>query len=293
MDIGEQYIKDDEFKRQARLHQSKYRTEILKVECDGYGNLLKEEDAIKGLNFYDDFGILDAVHKRYGKRYRKQLYDNLLRSEHIPFNFFVPLGSDLTCIRDVLNDFLQGSIQELTRIEIEYAPPEPGKYLKDRTAFDACIWYLHSDNRTGILGIEVKYTEQAYALKQGSKEANEIKENNSAYRITAECSGVFKNWNDEKLIEDDSRQIWRNHLLGEKMKQVDKIGHFNSVIFYPAGNKHFASVIPKYQQFLTDPSLQIGITYGDFFDSLVKHSNSERYNRWITYLKKRYNIISE
>jgi hypothetical protein len=107
MEIGKQYSKDDEFKRKARLHQSKYRVDVLNVDCDEYGNMLKENDGRKGLNFYSDFDILNAVYERYGKTYSKQLYSNLLRSEHIPFNFFIPLRFDLEFAKNVLNEFVQ------------------------------------------------------------------------------------------------------------------------------------------------------------------------------------------
>jgi hypothetical protein len=45
IEIGKQYNKDYAFMASARLHQSKYRAETLKVECDEYGNRLNENDA--------------------------------------------------------------------------------------------------------------------------------------------------------------------------------------------------------------------------------------------------------
>ena len=64
--IGNQYSKDDQtdptgFLRKARLHQSKFRAEVLNLPCDTYGNYLTKEDGESGFNFYDGFGIFWPV----------------------------------------------------------------------------------------------------------------------------------------------------------------------------------------------------------------------------------------
>ena len=64
MNLGKRYNKDADFKKKARLHQSRYRANVLKVDCDEYGNMIFEEDGQRGLTFYPDFDILEAVHKR-------------------------------------------------------------------------------------------------------------------------------------------------------------------------------------------------------------------------------------
>ncbi len=166
---------DDKFKRKARVHQSWYRANVLKVNPGEYENFLNDEDGKKGLNFYQDFDILNAVHERYGKKYNKQLYSNLLRSEHIPFNLFIPLRYDQKFAKEVLGELLKDKIKEILKIEIEYAPPSKEKYLDDRTSFDAYIKYINEDNHPGIYGIEVKYTEHGYPLKKDSTEDRQIK----------------------------------------------------------------------------------------------------------------------
>jgi len=293
MEIGKQYSKDDEFKRKARLHQSKYRVDVLNVDCDEYGNMLKENDGRKGLNFYSDFDILNAVYERYGKTYSKQLYSNLLRSEHIPFNFFIPLRFDLEFAKNVLNEFVSNSITEIIGINIEYAPEPAENYLDDRTSFDAIIKYKHTDNQIGMLGIEVKYTEHGYALKKGSKEEKDIKKSESKYWLTTQNSNLFVKGVEQKLIHDNFRQIWRNQLLGESIKQKDVVGHFASITLYPKGNIHFSKILAEYQTFLAVKDKIIGITYEDFFKVLIKHSTNIRFDNWIAYLKERYLIAVE
>ncbi len=288
MSFVKQYNFDDEFKQKARVHQSWFRANVLKVNPGEYENFLNDEDGKKGLNFYQDFDILPAVHKRYGNKYNKQLYSNLLRSEHIPFNLFIPLRYDHKFAKKVLSELFSVQIKEILKIEIEYAPSPKEKYLDDRTSFDAYIKYIDEDNHLGIYGIEVKYTEHGYPLKEKSTEEKQVKEKNSKYWTVTNKSDLFKKGIEDKLILDDYRQIWRNHILGESIKQVDKIIHFTSVTFYPAGNTHFTKAISEYQKFLNMPERVLGVTYEDYFSTLEKYSPNDRFNLWINYLIERY-----
>jgi len=277
------------------LHQSNYRVQELDVDCDEYGNRLLEEDARNGLNFYDDFNILEAVKERYGNGYNKHLYANLLRSEHIPFNFFIPLCSNFEYAKNVFNEHLNITIEEILDIKIEYSP-EPSKvYLDDKTSFDASIRYLNSNYQIGLLGIEVKYTERGYPLNKNSKEDMDINNPISRYHVVAEKSGLFIEGAANQLILDDCRQIWRNHFLGESMKQNNDISHFSSITLYPAGNKHFSKVIPEYHNLLKADRQKsmIGITYEEFFTALGNHTTDVRYLNWIDYLTKRYLVDYE
>ena len=54
--IGPQYEPDDYFKAAARLHQSAYRANVLKVDFDKYGNRLTEWASRALLNYYDGLG---------------------------------------------------------------------------------------------------------------------------------------------------------------------------------------------------------------------------------------------
>ncbi len=127
-----------------------------------------EEDAQKGLIFYAGFDIFEAARQQFdpGVSDNKPMYSNMLRSQHIPFNFFVPLAKNLVYARDVINFFVGGAISDINLIKIEHAPA-PEIALHYRTSFDAYIGYEHVDGTEGILGIEVKYGEGAYPLKEG------------------------------------------------------------------------------------------------------------------------------
>jgi hypothetical protein len=296
-EIGKQYDRDKiidktGFLEKARLHQSKYRAYELGVAFDEYGNYLTKEDALIGLNFYDDFNIFQEVKKRY-PNYSRPLYANMLRSEHIGFNLFIPLKSDLEFCKNVFNKFLNGRIKSIDKIEIEYAPSPAEKYLNDKTSFDTYIEYTHSDNQKGIIGIEVKYTEHEYKLKSGSKQETDILNKNSRYYTISELCGLYKPNSTEKLISDKFRQVWRNQLLGESIiiEDNDKFTHFTSLTIFPKGNQHFIETSKEYQNMLTDKSNRfVSLTYEDFISTCDKLKPNERFGKWINYLRKRYLI---
>lgn len=93
MKIGTQYKPDDKFKAAARLHQSKYRAEVLQVEFEDYGNRLNDFDAQALLNYYDKLNSQKALRDRY-PFYSKKRDADMLRSEHIPFNLLAPLDTN-------------------------------------------------------------------------------------------------------------------------------------------------------------------------------------------------------
>ncbi len=93
MNIGNQYATDNRFKAAARLHQSKYRAEVLKVNFNEYGNRLCDDDAKSLLNYYDKLNCRSILRVRYPD-YAKKRDADMLRSEHIPFNLLAPLITD-------------------------------------------------------------------------------------------------------------------------------------------------------------------------------------------------------
>lgn len=138
------YESDTPYKNQCRFHQSQYRSKVLGVWFEEDINILKIEDGKAGLNFYDSFGIRKLVKKI---PFRKPFHSNLLRSEHLPYNLFVPLNQDKEFCKQVLNDLLASTFIEriIHDIVIEYAPQPKENYLDDHTSFDVYIEYQHSD----------------------------------------------------------------------------------------------------------------------------------------------------
>lgn len=287
MDIGTQYKPDDEFKATARLCQSKYRTDVLGVDFLDYGNRLTDHDAEALMNYYDKLNSRDSLRQRYPKYSRKRDAD-LLRSEHIPFNLLAPLDTNKDLSAKIISDVWNIDCSEILLVEIEYAPSPKDKYLNDGTAFDTYLEVVLENGNTCGIGIEVKYTEQAYPI--GKTEAINVKNHDSLYWETARASGVFKNPDNEIFGKDDFRQVWRNHLLGLKMIQAGEVDEFFSITLFPDGNQHFHHVIPEYKSLLTDEAnpYLIGCTFEEFISAI---QGSPEFDEWKNWLNKRY-IVS-
>lgn len=292
--IGPQYPKDYPFKAKARLHQSRFLSEVLQADYQDYGNRLSEEDARAGKNFYPDLGVFDAVKKRY-RKYSRGVYADMLRSEHIPFNIFVPLSKNQSITINALNSLLGLSIATIDAIHIEHAPEVAKNILKDHTSFDTYIEYTTANDEKGFLGIEVKYTELEYKLNPKSTEAKSLANQTAPYYLITQRSGVFTSGAGDVLKQDNFRQIWRNQLLGEALLLApgNKFKEFKSITLYPEGNKHFTDAIQAYGHYLSPAHKKrvAGLTFEALFDTLSELASSYEYAEWVSWLKRRY-IVS-
>jgi hypothetical protein len=282
------------FKERAKWHQIKFRKEVLGVGYNDFETILNDLDAQKGLIFFDGFKIIEAAQARYPYfKLNQACFANMLRSEHIPFNFFIPLSKNLEYARAVLNRFMGGVINMITDIRMEYAP-DPEKALRDKTSFDVFIEYRHASGRFGILGIEVKYTEREYKLMKDSRENREVHQDTSVYKTLTEKIGLYRKEHIDELKSDKYRQVWRNQLLGESMTRKNhpesRYEYFTSIILYPEGNDHFRDLIPVYKSFLTPghENSFMGITYEEFIKTAREFTRDTDYLRWLQYLEERY-----
>ena len=315
------YGGDSEYRRACRHHQAWFRENILKLEMGRNHstrqgtNETKEEfehrrttetdiailtpaDATQLMNFVPEFH--DEISKalceyKGGIPTDFGLMANMLRSEHVPWNIFVPMMTDQTAALQCFSEILpHREIKTIRKWKIEYAP----NTIKDRTAFDVYVEYETSKGETGVIGIEVKYTEEGYSV--GNKEFAMMQDPASAYSVTTRNSGCFINDDPMQFNNPDFIQLWRNHILGLAMQQQGKAVFFDSLTLYPSGNIHFHSseshigVIEAYEEMLTDKGKDTfhAITYEDFFNILKKHYKSDRNKSWLKYLETRYiNVV--
>ena len=311
------YGGDSDYRKACRQHQAWFRENILKLEMGRNhstrqgANETKEEfehrrttetdiailtpsDAARLMNFVPEY------HDEIGKALCDDrgriptdfgLMANMLRSEHVPWNIFVPMMTDLMTAAKCFSEILPHREIKIIRYwKIEYAP----NTIQDKTAFDVYIEYETSRGETGVIGIEVKYTEEGYSV--GNKEFSMMQDPESAYSVTTRNSECFVNNDPLQFNNPDFIQLWRNHILGLAMLQQGKADFFDSLTLYPSGNVHFHSsnchigVIEAYEGLLTDKGKDTfhAITYEDFFQILRENYNNSRYLLWLKYLETRY-----
>lgn len=296
------------FKDAARELQIQWRENVLKVGFDKYENVLKTQDAKKGLIFFEDFRneILEFLKQPIEKTSTKpsgQMLTNLLRSEHIPYNIFFPMRHDKDGCRLIFNKLIgREEIKNICEIKIEFHPEPISNYLNDHTAFDVFIFYQNFNDELCGIGIEVKYTEKEYFLKKNSREYQHLKDENGKMRLSKEYASAtkqsvwFKENVENELITNKFRQIWRNHILGASMILNGEIKNFYSITLFPQMNSHFSETMPKYKNLLTEKgnSTCIPLTYENLFELMEKYLKIGNKTKWVKYLKDRYlNIKSE
>lgn len=292
------------FKQAARSHQARFRESVLRVEHGPHPHVLKEEDARKGLIFFEPFrkAIMEELEGK-GASGNRRMLANLLRSEHIPYNVFFPMREDLLGTARLFNEILgRDEIARINGIRIEFAPKPARRYLDDRTAFDAYIPYTDRNGRPCGIGIEVKYTEKGYPLKAGSRESRRVvlagesgtglADTNGAYRQATDRCGYYGSCPPyHALAGNDLRQMWRNHMLGASMVQRGDIFKFTGILLYPASNCHFSDkAIPRYQALLTKKGADsfVPLTYEALFPLIRKLVSVNRVEEWVDYLSERY-----
>lgn len=286
------YRYDDAFKAKARAHQFAFRENILNdyYEEKNPQVILSPSAARQGLIFCDTYRdlILNKV-KKFGT---SALYSNMLRSEHIPFNIFVPMEEDLDNARLLFSKIISTEISNINHTYIEFAGySERTMYLNDGTSFDAYIEYVDSNDKKGAIGIEVKYTENGYPI--GEKEEKDIKNIDSSYWRMTNKSGYFIPNLDIMMFlkAHHLRQIWRNHLLGYSMIDKGDIQQFHHIHLYPQGNAHFHQyALPEYKSLLTQKGKDsfIDLTYECLFDMISQYFTSAKQKEWLKYLYQRY-----
>ena len=311
------YGGDSDYRRACRQHQAWFREKILKLKMgrnhstrQGTNETVEEfehrrrtetdiailtpADAARLMNFVPEY------HEEIGKALCEDrgkipadfgLMANMLRSEHVPWNIFVPMMTDLKAASTCFSEMLpHRDINIICNWKIEYAP----NTIQDKTAFDVYVEYKTSKEETGVIGIEVKYTEEGYSV--GNKEFAMMQNPASAYSVMTRNSGCFVNNDPMQFNNPDFNQLWRNHLLGLAMLQQGQADYFDSLTLYPSGNTHFHSssshigVIEAYKKLLTEKGKDTfhAITYEAFFNVLRKHYKSDRNMSWLNYLGTRY-----
>ncbi len=288
MDVGPQYANDDSFKAAARLHQSRYRAAVLRVGYNTYGNRLEEGAARALANYFDGLGVRDALRRRY-PNYSSTRDADMLRSEHIPFNLFAPLAGRTRLAAGLLERVTGVAYSSGPELRFEWAPTPERDYLGDKTSFDAYFSGLDSLGRRLGVGVEVKFTERAYAL--GTSEALRVHDLESAYWNVTRESGAFLEEGTSALATDDLRQIWRNHLLGLSMLRRRELDRFVAVTIYPAGNWHFAEALPRYRARLKPAASAevLGMTFEDYVNWLP---DTDKLSGWKNYLRERYLVTT-
>lgn len=294
--IGQQSPSDNQLQKDMRHHQSWWRACVLGEEQGlhpldsskliGSSILNGEKDKI---NFLDDFAK-KAMTETLGERGSKskglikedRLYNNLLSSQPLCFNFFGRLKYNLPLAAQVFQRFYP-EIKTVTNIHFEYAPNAATN--GDNSAHDVALEFISTNNQTGIIGLECKYTEP-FSPKEYGKDGPDKKD--GKYRQVYEDSSAFKA-NYEDLINTRYNQLFRNQLIVESalINRSVEIGY--SGLFCFQEDENALSKGKTFQEMLKNGEERFKIiTFADLIETIQKTEIDWETREWSMMLWARY-----
>jgi hypothetical protein len=200
------------FRKRMRFHQGWWRTFVLAEEEASYCNrILNGQSSRK--NFLSA-KIVEAVVQTIQERQvadsgiieQDRLFNNLLSSQPLCFNFFGELKTDTDFALQVLRQFWP-ELTQVKRVIFEFAPAE--NYTNDKSAFDGAIEVM-ADNQSGLVGRECKYTDIFSQTEYDKAEYRHIF-NQSKEKVFATTY--------EELRAARFNQLFRNQLIAEALVQ--------------------------------------------------------------------------
>lgn len=276
------------FKSRMRLHQGWWRTNVLgeepglhpKIETEKICNTISDGNN-SNKNFLTQNCSL-SVHKTlsqrkengFGLMAQDRLFNNLLSSQPLCFNFFGELHADNDFGLSVLKCFYP-RLTKLRRVIFEYAPAE--NYTNDNSAFDVAF-EVEENEKIGIIGWECKYTD-SFSAKEYDK---------PAYREVFSKSTSFIG-SYEGLKKSKTNQLFRNQLIAESLVQNNKYSFVFTGLFCYQEDSDAISIAKGFQELLNESNTNFKIiTYSDFISKIQMLDITWQNREWAMLLWARY-----
>jgi hypothetical protein len=253
-----------EFKRRARLHQARWReanghpmgSQKIKGTARRVGSRLESAYAKQTMANFLSPGVRQAMIDRVRKKEPLQtfntdlLYADLLSSLPLSFNLFGELAMDPRRAEAAVAAWWPQLSAANIAVRLQHSPGrDDPRYLNDRTAFDAAVYYETPAARRGIIGISTKYAEHA------SKEKAPVAARLARYEEVTRKAKVFHpEWRDA-VVGTDLQSIWIEHLLVLAMLQGRGSARYAEgrlVLVVPEQNVSFRSAAERYAAVLSD-----------------------------------------
>lgn len=288
--LGEQSKSDSDLQKQMRHHQSWWRACVLGEEQGlhpldsskliGSSILNGEKDKISFLDKYAKKAVDETLAKRNeeskGLIKKDRLFNNLLSSQPLCFNFFGRLKYNLPLATQVFQQFYP-EIKTVTNIHFEFTPPATNN--GDNSAHDVALEFVNSTGVKGLIGLECKYTEP-FSPKEYGKDGKYRK-------VYEDCSAFQANY--EELIDTKYNQLFRNQLIVESalINHSVEIGY--SGLFCFQEDENALSKGKAFQKMLKNGEERFKIiTFADLIQTIQKTEIDWETREWSMMLWARY-----
>lgn len=286
-----QSTSDNDLQKKMRLHQSWWRAFVL-AEEQGYhpinkrdkiGNCILNGEQT-GANFIDGFALKAAKEvlssrdqKSRGMIQADRLYNNLLSSQPLCFNFFGRLKYNRPLATKVISQFFPG-VKEITHIHFEYAPNASKN--GDNSAHDIALEFISNEGKRGLIGLECKYTEP-FSPKEYGKE-------NNKYKSIYDDSSAFTADYDE-LTNTRYNQLFRNQLIIESALENNLFEVGCSGLFCFQDDRNALTTGKEFQKMLKNGEERFKIiTFADLIETIQKMEIDWETREWSMMLWARY-----
>lgn len=228
-----------------------------------------------------------------GKIETVRLYNNLLSSQPLSFNFFAELENN----KDLGLKILQIWWKDLTKLNhvlFEYSPPQ--NYTKDGSAFDVAFDVQFGDKR-GFIGLECKYTDTFSYKPQKSKKQRAIpfygdignKNYNTFLEVFNERRKSFKADYFDFVKSKKYNQLFRNQLMAEAMLLNNNYQIVKTGLFCYENDKDAIKTGEEFQSMLADGTgIFTTITYKNFIEAVQQLNLTWEQREWTMLLWARY-----
>jgi hypothetical protein len=315
------YSRGNSFRAIAEAKAREYRVSELNLDTfDKYGHILTDHDAEIGMNFLPSMRneILEAVKKRreIGKGIHLQrTTKNMLSSQAMCFNLFVPLNSDLGFASAFIR-FLLGDVKEIRdRIQYEYTPSNTifnDQSVRSGVDCDILLTYINNDNQKSLLVIETKFVETEFSIcgfrksKQRDKCPNstvistdfsncryDYKKGYNYWKVANE-SGLF----DMNFIQrnscpfgDSKWQLWTNMSLAFALSKEMGCSEFSYAVVCHEKNNELSNngkTFDEFRNLLKNPNKFKVIYLCDIKEAFEKMEGSYFNREWALEFINRY-----
>lgn len=248
---------DTRFRAASRLRQALLRQDLglePGLHCPGgastipatpLGSMLTPADAARGLNFISPevfaFTRRSLALREEGACVNiDRLFRNMLSSEPLVRNAFVPLALDLDLASLVFSRLLPDFVHRVTGIRFETAPSRDRsdpRWLGDRSAHDAALTVITPDGEEATLFVEMKYTEAC----QGPPARHRAR-----YDEASRGAALHRDPDAPALRSVMLEQFWRLHLLAELGVRQGCTPRAHLLVLYPHLNRHVRTATRLY-----------------------------------------------
>jgi hypothetical protein len=295
------------WRKQIRIHQGWWRAFVLGVPQGEYYdkknktwkkvcNRVFEETNPDNINFIGEAAskaAFQTLEEREitssGMVDESRLKYNLLSSQPLCFNFFGELMEDRDFGLIVLQTWWP-HLTKLNQVFFEFAPKT--NKTDDNSAFDIAFEVEHGD-KTGIIGLECKYTDSFSYKHQNSKIFyGDLKSrNHERYsEIFEKSRSSFSKEYYEYVRDKTINQLFRNQLIAERIVQNPNLEYdfVKTGLFCFEGDEDALASGLKLKSMLPNPNSFQVITYSDFIVAVQKLDIDWMKREWTMKLWVRY-----